>query len=136
MSDYEAKIWRVLASLVGIVLIVWLIIATFTSCSPLGRAAYNANQYAVQKVDDATSYKTKKVVEDTCRSMIANYESDCLTYEQYKDSDSEEMRTVANKAKIRANTTASEYNNYVLKNNYIWRGNIPKDIDETLPYLE
>lgn len=136
MSDFEVKIWRVFAALVGIVLIVWLIIATFTSCSPLGRAAYNANRCAVQKVDDATSYKTKKTVEDTCRSMIANYESDRLAYEQYKDSDSEEMRTVANKAKIRANTTASEYNNYVLKNNYVWRGNVPKDIDTKLDYLE
>lgn len=136
MSDFEIIIWRICAAFIGIGLIIWMIVWGFTSCSPVGRAAYNVNQYAVHKVDDATSYKTKKTVEDTCRSMIANYESDRLAYEQYKDDPDRDMQSVAKKAKLRANATASEYNNYILKNNYVWSGNVPSDIRTELPYIE
>ena len=68
--------------------------------------------------------------------MIASYESDRLTYEQYKDSDSEEKQSWAEQAKMRANKTASSYNNYVLENSFVWQGNVPSDIRGRLPYLE
>jgi hypothetical protein len=67
--------------------------------------------------------------------MISSYESDRLTYEQYKDSDNSEKQSWAEQAKMRANKTASEYNNYILKNSYVWKGNIPKDIRSKLEYL-
>ena len=73
--------------------------------------------------------------EDICRSMISSYNSDKLTYEQYKDSDNEEKQSWAEEAKMRANKTASTYNNYILKNEYIWRGNVPSDIYMTLEYI-
>lgn len=92
--------------------------------------------HAVQKADDDTNYKTKKKVEDTCRAMIASYNADKLTYEQYRDSDSKEKQGWAEQAKMRANKTASTYNNYILKNEYIWKGNVPSDIYMTLPYME
>ena len=68
--------------------------------------------------------------------MIASYNSDKLVYEQYKDSESEEERSWAAQAKMRANKTASSYNNYILKNNYVWKDNVPSDIYMTLPYIE
>lgn len=34
---------------------------------------------------------------------------------------------------MRANKTASIYNNYILKNDYIWQNNIPADIYIELP---
>lgn len=68
--------------------------------------------------------------------MIASYESDKLMYEQYKDSDNQEKQSWAEQAKIRANKTASTYNNYILKNSFLWGDNIPKDILEELQYLE
>lgn len=37
---------------------------------------------------------------------------------------------------MRANKTASTYNNYILKNEYIWKGNVPSDIYMSLPYME
>ena len=46
----------------------------------------NQVDYVDQKIDDATNYETRKTVEDSCRAMIASYEADKLTYEQYKDS--------------------------------------------------
>lgn len=118
----------------AIVLIIVMCIALYVF-TPIGRAIGNWQAYQIQKVDDATSYKTKKEVEDTCRAMIASYESDRLTYEQYKDSDNLEKQGWAEQAKMRANKTASEYNNYILKNSYVWKGNIPKDIRSELEYL-
>ena len=108
----------------------------FFGATPTGKAIWNNWFHAVQKVDDDTNYKTKKKVEDTCRAMIASYNADKLTYEQYRDGDSEEKQGWAEQAKMRANKTASTYNNYILKNEYIWNGNVPSDIYMTLPYME
>ena len=108
----------------------------FFGATPTGRAMWNNWFHEVQKVDDATNYETRKKVEDTCRAMIASYNSDKLTYEQYKDSDNEEKQSWAEQAKMRANKTASTYNNYILENEYIWKGNVPSDIYYRLPYIE
>ena len=88
----------------------------------------NQVDYVNQKIDDTTNYETRKDVEDSCRAMVASYEADKLTWEQYKDSDSSEQRSWADQAKMRANRTAANYNNYILKNSYVWSGNIPDDI--------
>ena len=101
-----------------------------------GKSAWNNWFHAVQKADDATNYETRKKVEDTCRSMIASYNSDKLTYEQYKESDNEEKQSWAEQAKMRANKTATSYNEYILKNSYVWEDNIPSDIDYKLPLIE
>ncbi len=100
------------------------------------KKAINRWEYSIQKADDETSYKTLKEVEDTCRSMIANYESDKMIYEQFKDSTDKDEQNWANSARIRANKTASQYNNYILKNSFVWKDNIPSDIDSQLEYLE
>lgn len=103
--------------------------------SPAIKAGLNSWDFIGHKVDDATRYESLKKVEDTCRSMIASYESDKLTYEQYKDSEDKEKQSWAEQAKMRANKTASSYNNYILENSFLWSGNIPKDISEKLDYL-
>lgn len=108
----------------------------FFAVNPLGVMSWNSWFGLVQKADDATNYETLKQVEDTCRSMIASYEADRLTYEQYKDSEDDEQQSWAEQAKMRANRTASTYNNYILENSYVWSGNVPNDIDSELDYLE
>ena len=95
----------------------------------------NKVKFVDQKIDDATNYDTIKKVEDTCRSMISSYESDKLTYEQYVCSDNEEKQSWAEQAKMRANKTASTYNNYILENSFVWSGNVPVDIRTELAYL-
>ena len=95
----------------------------------------NKVEFVDRKIDDATNYETIKKVEDTCRAMIASYESDKLTYEQYKDSENDEQRSWADQAKMRANNTASKYNNYILENSFVWKDNVPEDIYERLDYL-
>ena len=108
----------------------------FFGAKPRGVMSWNSWFGLVQRADDATNYETWKQVEDTCRSMIASDEADRLTYEQYKDSDDDEQQSWAEQAKMRANRTASIYNNYVLENSYVWSGNVPNDIDSELDYLE
>lgn len=124
-----------------VALIIALVIALVTAfiffgCTPWGRGMYNSWFHAVQKVDDATRYETRKKVEDSCRAMVSSYEADKLTWEQYKDSGKDEEVSWANQAKMRANRTASNYNNYILKNSYVWDGNIPLDIIAELPVIE
>ena len=108
----------------------------FFAVNPLGVMSWNSWFGLVQKADDATNYETLKQVEDTCRSMIASYEADRFTYEQYKNSEDDEQQSWAEQAKMRANRTASTYNNYILENSYVWEGNVPQDIDNQLDYLE
>lgn len=96
----------------------------------------NQVDYVNQKIDNATNYETRKTVEDSCRAMVSSYEADKLTWEQYKDSESSEQRSWANQAKTRANRTAANYNNYILKNSYIWDGNVPDDILSELAIIE
>ena len=121
-----------------IVVLLFLLLALpiFFNLTPVGKAMWNNWFYTIQKVDDDTNYKTLKRVEDTCRSMIASYEADRLTYEQYKDSDNEEKKSWAEQAKMRANKTASSYNNYILKNSYVWENNVPADIYLNLAIIE
>lgn len=116
-------------------LLVFALIFFFVA-NPLGVMSWNSWFGLVQKADDATNYETLKQVEDTCRSMIASYEADRLTYEQYKNSEDDEQQSWAEQAKMRANRTASTYNNYILENSYVWSGNVPNDIDSELDYLE
>lgn len=96
----------------------------------------NTIDYVDQKIDDRTNYETRKTVEDSCRAMMASYESDKLTWMQYKDSEDSEQRSWGEQAKMRANRTASNYNNYVLKNSYVWDGNIPEDIRTEMEFLQ
>ena len=115
--------------------IVLLIVILFVLWNPIGRGIWNVNQYAVQKVDDATRYSTRKKVEDSCRAMIASYTSDKLKYEQYATSENAEQRSWGEQAKMRANQTAASYNEFILKNSFVFDGNIPNDIRTELEYL-
>lgn len=121
--------------LITILAISIIFVPLFFTATPTGRTIWNNWFHSVQKADDRTNYETLKQVEDTCRAMIASYNADKLTYEQYKDADSSEKLEWAEQAKLRANRTASTYNNYILKNNYVWKDGIPNDIYAVLDYI-
>lgn len=128
----ENRVLKIVAGVLGIVLL-------FTigySISPSVRELVNGVNYDVQKADDRTNYETLKKVEDTCRAMISSYKADKLAYEQYKDSTDKEKTEWAEQAKMRANKTASSYNNYILKNSYVWSDNVPKDIYMKLEFIK
>lgn len=127
-----SKVGTIIVTLISVILIGAIIFFGFT---PGGRSVWNSYTHSLEKADE-NQYETKKQVEDTARSMIASYKSDVATYEQYKDSDNEEKQSWAEQAKMRANRTANSYNEYILKNSYVWEDNIPSDIDYSLPIVE
>ena len=128
MDKQEKTFWVIVLSFICTVM--------FFSYSTIGRRIWNEHMFDLNKVDEETKYETIKEVEDTCRTMIASYQSDKLTYEQYKDSDNEEKQSWAEQAKMRANKTAITYNEFILKNSFVWDGNVPSDIDQSLPIIE
>ena len=127
---------KAMTSILCCVLALILLFGVGYAISPSMRELINGVKHDVQKADDHTNYETIKKVEDTCRAMISSYEADKLTYEQYKNSTNKEKTEWAEQAKMRANKTAASYNNYILKNNYVWSGNVPKDIYTKLEYIK
>lgn len=130
------KIEKGIVIAIALALVIALSFGSCVAFSLAGRGTWNLWMGAVQKVDDVTSYQTRKEVEDTCRTMISSYEADKLAYEQYKVSDSAEKQSWAEQAKMRANKTAATYNNYILENSFVWAGNVPADVKTELAYLE
>lgn len=125
---------KVFVSLAIVLVAIIVGLCIFFCAIPTGKEIINRWHYSLEKTDEGT-YENQKQVEDTCRSMIASYNSDKLIYEQYKDSEVAEERSWANSAKIRANQTANTYNNYILKNSFVWKNNVPSDIKQTLEII-
>lgn len=109
-------------------------VTIFFTLTPTGKSIINQWQYSLNKVDEKT-YENQKEVEDTCRAMIVSYNNDKQIYLQYKDSDNQLEKELSNNAKTRANQTAINYNNYILKNSYVWKDNVPSDIYMQLQIL-
>ena len=121
----------IVITIIGIVAAI--AVPAFVQYTKTGRGMYNTQMHGVQKVDDATKYETRRMVEDTCRVMIASYKADAMQARMYEKGGQEEW---CQQSKLRANRTAASYNEFVLKNSYVWQGNVPEDIQNTLPLLE
>lgn len=119
-----------------IIAVVLIAAIVFFAAVPVGRGLINRWFFAVQKIDDVTNYDTIKEVEDTCRAMIASYNADKTTYESCLASEDSVARQMAESAKIRANRTAVTYNEYILKNSFVWKDNIPSDIKINLEVIK
>lgn len=120
-----------LASLIAAIVIIILM----ANNVPGTRSALNDYDYELEKADENT-YENRKKVEDTCRAYIASYEADKVTYYTTIDSGNHIDIATANAAKIRANRTAAVYNEYYLKNSFVWEGNVPDDIKTELEYIK
>ena len=123
------------AVLLSVLLVIAIGFGIYTAVVPAGRAFWLSYEHTMQKVEDRYSHATRKQVEDDCRAMIASYETDKLTWETYKDSENEERVDYALAAKARANRTATTYNQFILKNSYVFEGNIPADINHELSII-
>lgn len=115
--------------------IVAVVVLLFLVLTPTGRSALNKWDAALRRTDVNTSYEEQKEIENTLRSYIASYEADKITYDTNKNLDSVEAQNLATAAKTRANRTAATYNQYYLKNSYVWKDNIPSDIVAELSYI-
>ena len=118
------KTWTIIISILCSVLVLAFVFFTFV---PAGRVMWNNYTHSLEKADEV-DYETRKKVEDTARAMVASYNADIATYNAFKDSENESEREYATQAKLRAIRTATSYNDYILKNEYVWEDNIPKDI--------
>ena len=118
------KVGTAIVSGIAVILVAVIIFFGFT---PTGKGILLGYENEMKEVDEA-SYETRKQVEDTCRAMISSYKSDVDIWNMYKDSDNPNQRNYADAARIRAVKTANEYNEYVLKNSYVWKENVPSDI--------
>ena len=131
---------KVLAAVISVFLCICLLVGgglfIFFNFTPTGIEVKNNYFSSLHKADDNTKYKNLKEVEDTCRAMIASYNADKLIYEQYRAANDSEKLSWAEEAKMRANQTASTYNNYIIKNGFIWEKNVPADIYMSLEFIE
>lgn len=115
-------------------LILTTLVLFLTACNPFKgiNSWFNKVDYELEKRNDEQRYDRRKQVEDTARAMISSYESDKLTYLTTL----KENKEIALQAKIRANNTAVQYNEYILKNNYLWKENVPLDIKAELEIIK
>jgi len=108
----------------------------FFTLTPVGHEIIGSYNSSIEKADTNSSFDTKKQVEDTARSMIASYKSDEATYNQYKNSSDKEKTNWGEEAKMRANKTAASYNEFLIKNSFVWKDNIPEDIYMNLAMIQ
>ena len=120
---------------IGLVLLVLVLLVVSFLTKPWSVFIQNKYEGLIKEVDSATNWDTLHEVEDSCRAMMSNYQADVLTYQQYCNSEVVEHRSWAEQARMRANRTAAQYNEYILKNNYVWKYGIPNDIEHELPYI-
>lgn len=126
----------IVGCLAFVILGVLLFGTVFFTMTQTGRTIINEWQSGLKKTDLNTRYEGRKQVEDTARAMISSYNADKQTFEMFKDSNVEQEISLANSAMIKANTTVATYNNFILKNSYMWENNIPSDIYYELQYLK
>ena len=115
------------------VLAIVIIFGIWFGATPAGRRAWNNHWFGVQEAEVQTDWETLRSVEDTARAMIASYNADVLMWEQFRDSEDQQERNWANGARMRANRTASTYNEFITQNRFVWRDAVPPDIFMTLP---
>lgn len=120
---------------IGLVLLILALVVVSFLTKPWSVFIHNKYEGLIKEVDSATNWETLHEVEDSCRAMMSNYQADVLTYQQYCNSEMTEHRSWAEQARMRANRTAAQYNEYILKNNYVWKYGIPDDIEHELPYI-
>lgn len=117
---------------IGIILAtIFVVSIIFFTATPAGRTVWNNYTHSLNKADEV-SYETRKQVEDTARAYMANYKTDVDIYLTYCDSEDEHKREYADAARMRAIATANSYNEYLQKNSYVFKENMPDDLPYSL----
>ncbi len=121
--------------LIGILTVVALVFLTF-----FGFAYHKLSaevDYKHDRIEEQTSYDNRKQVEDTARATIVNYNNYVDEYNIFKeycedDNYNDGKCTRADNSRASANKAANSYNENIQKNKYLFEGNLPTDIPETL----
>lgn len=121
---------KTLTTILATLAVIVVLATIFFVATPTGRRMINAYDYSLEKADES-NYETKKEVEDTARAYIVQYNTDVMIYKTYRDSN-EGSKDYAEAARMRAIATATSYNEYIKKNSFIWKDNLPADIPISL----
>lgn len=113
--------------IIGIVVGILIFAIVFFAFIPAGRTVWNNYTHQLKKADEV-SYETRKSVEDTARSYIASYKTDVDIFHTYCSSEDSSKQEYAESARMRAINTANSYNEYIRKNSYVWKDNLPSDL--------
>jgi len=134
MKKVFLGIFITIASLIVLILIVHGLMFKFNLTY---RSWWNEFYFQRDVIDQEIDYENRRMVEDTARAMISNYNAYKQTWNTYKDfaNDSNEYQ-YAISAKIAANNIVSNYNNYITQNSFVWAGNLPDDIPPQLTFIE
>lgn len=111
---------------------IFVVATIFFTLTPMGRSLWNEYTHDLEKADENT-YEARKKVEDTARAYLADYNADVDIYNTYCNSDNPDKQEYAEAARMRAIRTANSYNEYLKKNSYVWKDNMPSDLPYTLP---
>ena len=107
---------------------------------PVTRRLFNEYIFTVKQVDENTNYTNRKQVEDTARSTIVNYNMYRTEYETYKEfCNIVEEKNKCQRAldsKLLANKSVQQYNEFIQKNRFIFKDNLPSDIPYSLEKIE
>lgn len=122
------KAWKVICIILATV---FAILVIFFTATPMGRTVWNNYTHSLNKADEV-SYETRKQVEDTARAYMASYKTDVDIYLTYCDSEDKNKREYADAAQMRAIATANSYNEYLQKNSYVFKDNMPDDLPYSL----
>ena len=121
----------------AIILVLVLLLVSLCSCAESG-----ARQDVMSMVELADRLQENQLTPNDIDYSLERYNLIRRTYwvngmrERAASLPCEVERTWAAQAKMRANKTASSYNNYILQNNFVWKNNIPEDIRTTLDIIE
>ena len=118
---------KVFVLVVVFILVVIIGVVVYFGLIPSGIEKWNGFRYK-----DTITAEMKKEVENTCLSMIASWETDAQTYKENKGID----ETVANEARMSANKTAESYNDYILKNGYVFGETLPEGVYAVIEPIE
>lgn len=106
----------------------------FFGATPTGRRIITGYNYDMEKAGE-NNYENRKKVEETLRSYYASYKADKAAYEMYKDETDEYYVRLAQSYRVRANNTATTYNEYFTKNSFVFANNIPSDLPRHLELI-
>lgn len=134
MNNNIANKVLILASGILVLLIVFITVMGIVLSKS---GVFDAFLGQTQKIAMTQAKESKKTcVADTCRAMMTSYSIDKRMYINYSVSEDEDRRSWGEQARLRANATAAEYNEYMLKNSHVFEGAIPDDIANYLELLQ
>ena len=124
----------------GKILVIIATILVIAFLVPGTRTIINEYVFGIKRIDEQINYNNRKSVEDTARSTIVNYntyKNEYETYKKYCDIPYEKNKCQRSlDSKLLANQAVQQYNEFIQKNRFIFKDNLPPDIPYSLEKID